>query len=240
MIRLRCLLFFTGRAGAVCFEPFYLRHRGGRRYYGSAVLETGCCFDRKVIPIALRANLLFSGLFTILAGFCPEILCASLQMMLPWLQAEASILRAVALSYVLCGISQVYLILLKTPVMQQSAPASVPLRLTEHHFKCHPHLRSLRCSCTSGSAEQLNTTVAARVIGTDLGLSRGQRDRGVAGFSGTASSLPPGKILSRDFWRYTLPVLAASLVWGNCPTFCTPLSWDIWEAMPLRANSITS
>ena len=28
----------------------------------------------KVIPIALRTNLLFSGLFTILAGFCPEIL----------------------------------------------------------------------------------------------------------------------------------------------------------------------
>ena len=26
------------RTGAVCFEPFYLRHRGGRRYYGSAVL----------------------------------------------------------------------------------------------------------------------------------------------------------------------------------------------------------
>ena len=23
-----------------------------------------------------------------------------------------------------------------------------------------------------------------------------------------------GKILSEDFWRYTLPVLAASLVWG--------------------------
>lgn len=28
----------------------------------------------KVIPIALRTNLLFSGLFTILAGFCPEML----------------------------------------------------------------------------------------------------------------------------------------------------------------------
>lgn len=48
----------------------------------------------KVIPIALRTNLLFSGLFTILAGFCPEMLMrifTSLQMMRPWLQAEASI-----------------------------------------------------------------------------------------------------------------------------------------------------
>ena len=45
----------------------------------------------KVIPIALRTNLLFSGLFTILAGFCPEMLMRALQMMRPWLQAEASI-----------------------------------------------------------------------------------------------------------------------------------------------------
>ena len=37
-------------AGQVQFvlSLFYLRHRGGRRYYGSAVLgETGCRFDRK-------------------------------------------------------------------------------------------------------------------------------------------------------------------------------------------------
>lgn len=45
----------------------------------------------KVIPIALRTNLLFSGLFTILAGFCPEMLMRIFTMMRPWLQAEASI-----------------------------------------------------------------------------------------------------------------------------------------------------
>lgn len=45
----------------------------------------------KVIPIALRANLLFSGLFTILAGLCPDLLMRILRTMQPSLQAEASI-----------------------------------------------------------------------------------------------------------------------------------------------------
>lgn len=82
-----------------------------------------------MIPIALRTNLLFSGLFTILAGFCPEMLMHIFTNDAALVASGSQYLRAVALSYVLCGISQVYLILLKTPVMQQSAPASVPLRL---------------------------------------------------------------------------------------------------------------
>ncbi len=67
----------------------------------------------KVIPIALRTNLLFSGLFTILAGFCPEILMRIFTNDAALVASGSQYLRAVALSYVLCGISQVYLILLK-------------------------------------------------------------------------------------------------------------------------------
>lgn len=67
----------------------------------------------KVIPIALRTNLLFSGLFTILAGFCPEILMRIFTNDVALVASGSQYLRAVALSYVLCGISQVYLILLK-------------------------------------------------------------------------------------------------------------------------------
>ena len=67
----------------------------------------------KVIPIALRTNLLFSGLFTILAGFCPEMLMRIFTNDAALVASGSQYLRAVALSYVLCGISQVYLILLK-------------------------------------------------------------------------------------------------------------------------------
>lgn len=66
-----------------------------------------------MIPIALRTNLLFSGLFTILAGFCPEMLMRIFTNDAALVASGSQYLRAVALSYVLCGISQVYLILLK-------------------------------------------------------------------------------------------------------------------------------
>ena len=56
---------------------------------------------------------LFSGLFTILAGFCPEMLMRIFTNDAALVASGSQYLRAVALSYVLCGISQVYLILLK-------------------------------------------------------------------------------------------------------------------------------
>jgi len=53
----------------------------------------------KVIPIALRTNLLFSGLFTILAGFCPEMLMRIFTNDAALVASGSQYLRAVALSY---------------------------------------------------------------------------------------------------------------------------------------------
>ena len=57
----------------------------------------------KVIPIALRTNLLFSGLFTILAGFCAEMLMHIFKNDAALVASGSQYLRAVALSYVLSG-----------------------------------------------------------------------------------------------------------------------------------------
>ena len=66
-----------------------------------------------VMPIALRANLIFSGIFTVLAAAAPEMLMKIFASDAALIESGAQYLQAVALSYLLCGISQIYLILLK-------------------------------------------------------------------------------------------------------------------------------
>ena len=48
-----------------------------------------------------------------------------------------------------------------------------------------------------------------------------------------------GKILSEDFWRYTLPVLAASLVWGIAYVLYSVIMGHMGSDA-VAANSITS
>ena len=67
----------------------------------------------EVIPIALRANLIFSGMFTVLAAVAPQIIMKIFTSDAALIESGSDYLRAVSLSYLLCGISQIYLILLK-------------------------------------------------------------------------------------------------------------------------------
>ena len=67
----------------------------------------------KVMPVALYTNLLSGGIFTVLALIIPGGLMRIFTNDPLLIANGASYLRAVALSYVFCGISQIYLILLK-------------------------------------------------------------------------------------------------------------------------------
>ena len=67
----------------------------------------------KIMPVALFANLLSGSIFTILALAIPERLIRIFTNEQELITNGTLYIRAVALSYVLCAISQVYLILLK-------------------------------------------------------------------------------------------------------------------------------
>lgn len=186
----------------------------------------------KVIPIALRTNLLFSGLFTILAGFCPEILMRIFTNDVALVASGSQYLRAVALSYVLCGISQVYLILLKN-----TGHAAVSSRISSTAVVLNIILNAILiyglCGAPAlGIRGAAYATVAARVVEL-IWLILRQRNRNACGFSGTASSLPQGKYSQKISGATRFPCLRPPSS-GELPTFCTPLSWGIWEVMPLR------
>ena len=160
----------------------------------------------KVIPIALRTNLLFSGLFTILAGFCPEMLMRIFTNDAALVASGSQYLRAVALSYVLCGISQVYLILLKN-----TGHAAVSSRISSTAVVLNIILNAILiyglCGAPAlGIRGAAYATVAARVVELIWLISR-QRNRSVYGFSGTASSLPQGKYFQKTSGATRFPCL---------------------------------
>ena len=145
-------------------------------------------------------------------------------------------LRAVALSYVLCGISQVYLILLKN-----TGHAAVSSRISSTAVVLNIILNAILiyglCGAPAlGIRGAAYATVAARVVELIWAYLETKKPERVRILWNRLFS-SAGKILSEDFWRYTLPVLAASLVWGIA-TFCTPLSWATWEAMLLQQTRL--
>ena len=79
----------------------------------------------KVMPVALYTNLLSGGIFTVLALMIPGGLMHIFTNDPLLIANGASYLRAVALSYVFCGISQIYLILLKNTGHAAALPLSL-------------------------------------------------------------------------------------------------------------------
>ena len=203
----------------------------------------------KVIPIALRTNLLFSGLFTILAGFCPEMLMRIFTNDAALVASGSQYLRAVALSYVLCGISQVYLILLKN-----TGHAAVSSRISSTAVVLNIILNAILIYGLCG-APALGIRGAAYATVTILKDAASTAIYGSKAANGVVvieTKKPErvrilwnrlfssaGKILSEDFWRYTLPVLAASLVWGIAYVLYSVIMGHMGSDA-VAANSITS
>ena len=192
----------------------------------------------KVIPIALRTNLLFSGLFTILAGFCPEMLMSIFTNDAALVASGSQYLRAVALSYVLCGISQVYLILLKN-----TGHAAVSSRISSTAVVLNIILNAILiyglCGAPAlGIRGAAYATVAARVVELIWAYLETKKPERVRILWNRLFS-SAGKILSEDFWRYTLPVLAASLVWGIAYVLYSVIMGHMGSDA-VAANSITS
>ena len=192
----------------------------------------------KVIPIALRTNLLFSGLFTILAGFCPEMLMRIFTNDAALVASGSQYLRAVALSYVLCGISQVYLILLKN-----TGHAAVSSRISSTAVVLNIILNAVLIYGLFGAPAlgirgAAYATVAARVLELIWAYIETKKPDHVRILWKRLFS-SAGKMLSADFWRYTLPVLAAALVWGIAYVLYSVIMGHMGSDA-VAANSITT
>ena len=167
----------------------------------------------EVMPIALRTNLIFSGVFTVFAAVAPEVLMRIFTSDPALIESGAVYLQAVSLSYLLCGISQIYLILLKN-----TGYATVSSRIS-----CTAVVVNIICNAiliygllglpALGIQGAAYATVIARLV--ELVWSYLEtKQSGRVQIIWKKMFHAADAVLTKDFWRYTMPVLGAALVWG--------------------------
>lgn len=191
----------------------------------------------KVVPIALRMNLLFGGIFTVAAAVFPEALMRILTNEQALIENGAAYLRAVSLSYVLCGISQVYLIVLKNTdhAKQSSRISSVAVIL---NILANAVLIFGLCGAPKlGIVGAAYATVLARCVELIWSIAETKHLNSVR--VQWKKLFADAGALAADFWHYTTPVLCASLVWGIAYSLYSVIMGHMGSDA-VAANSITS
>ena len=120
--------------------------------------------------------------------------------------------RAVSFSYVICGISQVYLILLKNTghaaLSSKISSVAVIINILMNGIL----IFGLFGFPKLGIVGAAYATVIARMVELIWAYVETKREDRVS--IKWAGILHTDRNLNKDFWRYTTPVLGASLVWG--------------------------
>lgn len=190
-----------------------------------------------VLMIALRGSMLTAAAFFLTARFCPAFLMRLLTNEPELIALGALYLRTASWSYLFMGVSQVYLCIMKNSG------------------------RTLRSTVYGSSALILNLGLNALLIFGLLGLPRLE----ITG-AALATSLARGAELvlvlaenlrsevvrirfrgrearraglRRDFWKYTLPVLANELIWGGGVTAFTAIMGRLGPDA-VAANSVAN
>ena len=166
----------------------------------------------KVMPVALYINVIFGGLFTVLALTIPGSLMTLFTNDATLIANGSSYLRAVAFSYVLCGISQIYLILLKNigyaSLSSKISSTAVVINICLNTVLIFGFLGAPKLGIVGAAY----ATVTARIVELIWAFFAVRHYSSVEiRWSGI---LHTDKTLTMDFWHYTFPVLGAALVWG--------------------------
>lgn len=190
-----------------------------------------------VLMIALRGSMLTAAAFFLTARFCPAFLMRLLTNEPELIALGALYLRTASWSYLFMGVSQVYLCIMKNSG------------------------RTLRSTVYGSSALILNLGLNALLIFGLLGLPRLEITgvalatslaRGAELVLVLAENLRPEVVrirfrgrearragLRRDFWKYTLPVLANELIWGGGVTAFTAIMGRLGPDA-VAANSVAN
>ena len=191
----------------------------------------------RVIPVALRANLICGVLFTLCAFFVPGILMRVFTNELSLIELGKAYLRVVSPSYLLCAVSQIYLIVLKN-----TGAAAESSRISSSTVVLNIVLNAVLIFGLFGfpalgvRGAALATAIARAVELVWSMWSVGRRRVVRVRWKSLHERDP---ILAGDFWKYTTPVLAASMVWGIAYTLYSVIIGHMGTDA-VTANSIVS
>ncbi|MBR1811708.1 MAG: MATE family efflux transporter [Clostridia bacterium] len=166
----------------------------------------------KILALALRIAVPVGLEFTVLTAVIPTPLMRLFTGDETLIRLGAAYLRAVSPSYVLCGISQIFLCLMKNCGMAKksmrisaySVASNIMLNAALIFGLCGCPRLEIRGAALATVAARLLECVCAVIGLRCTGVLRLRRE-----YLREGMQTPHG-----DFWKYTLPVLANELVWG--------------------------
>lgn len=192
----------------------------------------------KVIPIALRFNLLGGLLFTLAARFFPSKLMGILTNDAGIIKTGSEYLEAVALSYCFCAVSQVYLIILKNTGFTHISSRISSLAVVANIVLNGVLIFGPGPVPAMGVKGAAYATALARMFELVCAIMESGK-KGRVHIRWRLFFTSAGKALNRDFMRYSSPVLWAALVWGVAFSSYTVVLGHLGEDA-VAANSLTS
>lgn len=192
----------------------------------------------RIAPTGLALVLAVSGAMTLAALLAPQMLMSVLTNEPELIRLGAGYLRTVALSYLLCGISQVYFALLRNTGFADRSSLIGSLAVVINIVLNGILIFGLFGLPAMGIRGAALATVISRAIELLLAVVTTKRRGNVQLRWGGMFRLPE-KILLQDFARYTTPVIGASLVWGIAYMSYSVIMGYL-GADAVAANSITS
>lgn len=204
------------------------------QYWGKGDIRT----IEKIAPTGLKIILAIGGSVTLAAFFIPELLMKILTSDAALIPLGAGYLRTVALSYVLCGITQIYFSLLKNTGYAYYSSAISSFAVVLNIILNGILIFGLLGLPALGIKGAALATVIARAVELLCAIIITKKKGHVQlHWSGLSQKLD--KVLFEDFMRYTTPVIGASLVWGIAFMLYTIIMGHLGSDA-VAANSITS
>ena len=166
----------------------------------------------KTLGIGLAFSVLLSLPFTIGATFFPELLMRAFASDPVLIQDGAVYLRVVGVSYLLLSISQIYLCILKNCGKAVLSAVISSVSVIINIILNAAFIFGIGFFPEMGIAGAAVATVIAKVIELAWALAVMLKKDSIKIRLGW--TIHPDKVLLRDFWKYTAPILGDELMWG--------------------------
>ena len=167
----------------------------------------------KILAIVLRVSITVSFVFFLAATFFPSLLMSVFTSDNTLIEYGNKYLRVVGVTYLLCGISQIYLCIMKNTnfasksmiIGSTAAFLNIPLNAIFIYGLCGVPRMEI-----AGAAVATTISRIIELIWVLVEHSKLNRVKININYI-----INPDQTLRKDFWRYTLPVLGNELVWGG-------------------------
>ncbi len=167
----------------------------------------------KILAIVLRISLTVSVVFFVAATFCPGLLMKIFTPDAVLIRYGNEYLQIVGLTYLLCGISQIYLCIMKNSSLASRSmvigSTAALLNIVLNAIFIYGLFGAPRMEIAGAAVA---TTISRLIEFVWVLVEHSKKDRIKIRIS---YMVRPDIILRKDFWRYTLPVLGNELVWGG-------------------------